>query len=245
MKSLIAASLLVFSTTTVAANLGELDYITEVYPPFNYEERGELKGIAVDFLEAATEAAGDPVSRDQVKIQPWARGYATTLSEPNTVLFSTTRTDEREDKFKWVGPITDTKIVVWAPKSKGITIDNASDFANYKVGVVRDDVGEHLLRSMGVDEDALRLSPKADLLAKQLAAGRVDMWAYEENVSAFIMSQNNIDTSQFEVVHVLDESQLYYSFSNNTPDSYIEKLQAGIDQATADGTLEAIKSKYK
>jgi amino acid ABC transporter substrate-binding protein, PAAT family (TC 3.A.1.3.-) len=153
MKSLIAASLLVFSTTTVAANLGELDYITEVYPPFNYEERGELKGIAVDFLEAATEAAGDPVSRDQVKIQPWARGYATALSEPNTVLFSTTRTDEREDKFKWVGPITDTKIVVWAPKSKGITIDNASDFANYKVGVVRDDVGEHLLRSMGVDEE--------------------------------------------------------------------------------------------
>ncbi|WP_025674901.1 substrate-binding periplasmic protein [Salinivibrio socompensis] len=245
MKSLIAASLLVFSTTTLAANLSDLDYITEVYPPFNYEERGELKGIAVDFLEAATKAAGEPISRDQVKLQPWARGYATALSDPNTVLFSTTRTDEREDKFKWVGPITDTKIVVWAPKSKGITINNASDFTNYKVGVVRDDVGEHLLRSMGVDQSVLRLSPKPDLLAKQLAAGRVDMWAYEENVSAYIMSQSNIDTSQFEVVHVLNESQLYYSLSNNTPDSYVEKLQAGVDQAIMDGTLDEIKNKYK
>ncbi|WP_205620222.1 substrate-binding periplasmic protein [Salinivibrio socompensis] len=180
-----------------------------------------------------------------MKLQPWARGYATALSDPNTVLFSTTRTDEREDKFKWVGPITDTKIVVWAPKSKGITINNASDFANYKVGVVRDDVGEHLLRSMGVDQSVLRLSPKPDLLAKQLAAGRIDMWAYEENVSAYIMSQSNIDTSQFEVVHVLNESQLYYSLSNNTPDSYVEKLQAGVDQAIMDGTLDEIKNKYK
>ncbi|ODQ00207.1 MULTISPECIES: substrate-binding periplasmic protein [Salinivibrio] len=245
MKSLIAASLLVFSTTTVAANLSDLNYITEVYPPFNYEENGQLKGIAVDFLEAATEAAGEPITRDQVKIQPWARGYATALSEPNTVLFSTTRTEEREDKFKWVGPITDTKIVVWAPKSKGITINSGSDFANYKVGVVRDDVGEHLLRSLGVSDNALRLSPKADLLAKQLAAGRVDMWAYEENVSSFIMSQNNVDTSQFEVVYVLSEAQLYYSLSKSTPDSYVEKLQAGVDKAIASGALDEIKSQYK
>ncbi|MGV8495432.1 hypothetical protein ACV342_32445, partial [Pseudomonas aeruginosa] len=36
---------------------------------------------------------------------PWDRVYQQALSEPGYGVFSTARTPEREDKFKWVGPL--------------------------------------------------------------------------------------------------------------------------------------------
>jgi polar amino acid transport system substrate-binding protein len=48
---------------------------------------------------------------DRIKLVPWARGDQTLLRLPNVALFSTTRTPEREDLFKWVEP---TNVVSWA-----------------------------------------------------------------------------------------------------------------------------------
>ena len=38
-------------STVFAIDATDLRYITEIYPPFNFEKNGKLKGIAVDFLK--------------------------------------------------------------------------------------------------------------------------------------------------------------------------------------------------
>lgn len=232
-----------FSTSIFANNLNDLNYITESYPPFNYHENKKLKGLSVDILEAATKAVGEPVSRSNIKLKPWARGYDTALKGPKIVLFSTTRTEERESKFKWAGPIIATKVVVFS--SKGVTINDASELSKYKIGVVREDVGEALLKKAGVPASAMKVSPGAEQLIKQLAAGRIDMLAYEESVGAHLMKSANLDPSKFNVAYTLSEAQLFYSLSPDTPDEYVNKLQKGIDQITQSGELDKIKSQYK
>ncbi|GLT16966.1 amino acid ABC transporter substrate-binding protein [Vibrio zhanjiangensis] len=232
-----------FSASIFANNLNDLNYITESYPPFNYHENKELKGLSVDVLEAATKAVGEPVSRSDIKLQPWARGYDAALKGPKVALFATTRTEEREPKFKWVGPIIATKVVVFS--NKNVTISDPSEFSNYKIGVVRDDVGEALLKKAGVPESAMKVSPGADLLIKQLAAGRIDMLAYEQSVATYLMKSANVDPSKFNVAYTLSEGQLYYSLSPDTPDEYVTKLQKGLDQIAQSGELDKIKSQYQ
>ena len=64
-----------------------------------------MQGISVDLLEAVTERMGQTVSRKEVRVEPWADGYRAALEGNGTVLFSTARTPERENLFKWAGPI--------------------------------------------------------------------------------------------------------------------------------------------
>ncbi len=79
---------------------GPLSFITEAYPPYNFSDDNILRGIAVDLLVIASQQTPQPVQRSQIHLMPWARGYRTVLNTADTVLFSTTRTAERETLFK-------------------------------------------------------------------------------------------------------------------------------------------------
>jgi polar amino acid transport system substrate-binding protein len=82
-----------------ALSLAQLEYLTEDYPPYNYLQEGRLVGPSVEIVEAATLLAGSPVTRAQIKVQPWSRAYRDALRGPNRVLFATTRTRDRESQF--------------------------------------------------------------------------------------------------------------------------------------------------
>ena len=73
-----------------------LMFITEAYPPYNFSDDNILRGIAVDLLVIASLNTEQPVQRGQIRLMPWARAYRTALHTPNSVLFATTRTAERE-----------------------------------------------------------------------------------------------------------------------------------------------------
>ncbi|MGF1756230.1 transporter substrate-binding domain-containing protein [Vibrio makurazakiensis] len=215
--------------SATSQNLNSLTYLTEEYPPYNFSESGQLKGIAVDLLIKASEEVGEAIKEDDIALQPWARAYRSTLIRPDTVLFSTTRTTLRENLFHWVGPISETRIVIIAKKSHQISIQSAMDIAQYRVGVIRDDVGEQLLLEAGVPRDSIQENSYAENIAQQLQKDRVDLWAYEENVAKWWIATAGFKTSDYEVVHVLQEGELYFAFNKNTDLQVIQLLQKGID----------------
>ncbi|WP_367989015.1 substrate-binding periplasmic protein [Vibrio sp. NTOU-M3] len=242
--------ILALSTQALSAQLNELTFITEEYPPYNYVENGRTQGIAVDLLLEASEVAGTPLKREEILVQPWARGYRSTLVKNNTVLFSTTRTELREHLFQWVGPLSDTRIVVLAKKSLGAKIISPVDLAKFRIGVIRDDVGEQLLLELGVPRNSMVESSHAEILANQLYKGRTDLWAYEENVAKWWLSQAGYDLNQFEVVYVLQQGELYYAFNANISEEIVASLQNAINKLkhdiNEDGTsqYESIVKKY-
>ncbi|MGF1740503.1 ABC transporter substrate-binding protein [Vibrio profundum] len=225
-----------------AVELNNLRFITEEYPPYNYTDNGEIVGLSVDVLKLAAESIHDPINL--IELQPWARGYMNLSNGPMVVLFSTTKTKEREAKFKWAGPITSTKIVALAKKDKKIKISKPEEFEKYVIGVVRSDVGEQLLLSLGVNDGRLRQSHSPKLMVKKLNYDRVDIIAYDINVAKSIMKKENIDFYNYEVVYTLSQSKLYYAFSLDTPDEFIDKLQKGIDIIRSNGDLDEIILKY-
>jgi polar amino acid transport system substrate-binding protein len=83
-----------------AADFASLNIMTEEFPPFNYSDKGQPSARFVELLINASAAAGNPITKDQINIAAWARAYQTALTGPNTMLFSTTRTVQREKLFK-------------------------------------------------------------------------------------------------------------------------------------------------
>ncbi|MBL7176955.1 MAG: transporter substrate-binding domain-containing protein [Desulfobacteraceae bacterium] len=89
---------------------------TENYKPYNFEKDGKIQGIAVELLTQMLEKAGSSQTLADIKLVPWARGYDAVQKNEKTLLFSITRTEEREDLFKWVCPIKTITEELWALK---------------------------------------------------------------------------------------------------------------------------------
>jgi ABC-type amino acid transport substrate-binding protein len=203
--------------------------MTEEYPPYNYREKGELKGFAVDLMVRMLETVGADLGRDDIRLMPWSNAYNQTLNRDNTVLFAMSRTDAREDLFKWVGPIAVNRISLIAPKSKQIQIDSLEDARPYRIGAIRDDSGEALLRQGGIEKGKIERVANVMSMARMLAADRIDMAAYSNISFSRILKKNGLSPQDYEAVYVLDEVPAYYAFNNQIPDAVVQAFQRALD----------------
>ncbi|MBK1698475.1 substrate-binding periplasmic protein [Rhodovibrio salinarum] len=219
-----------------ASPVDKLSFYSEQYPPFNYQEDGEPKGISIDLLEAILKEAGAETTVGDVQFAPWARGYDLALNRPGTVLFATTRTAKREDKFLWVGPITATRIGVLGAQGTA-DVSKPTDLNGARTATIRDDVAEQLLTEAGVSESALMPQGKAKPIVRLLEAGRADYWAYETNVAQYLLDAHGAE-KPYEVKYVLSESELYFALNKETPQAQVtafrEAYQAVVDSGRRD-----------
>jgi len=237
-----------FQTFALAQHIDEINFMTENYPPFNFKENNHLQGIAVDLLFLMLKRVDAKKTHSDIHIFPWARAYSSVLTEEKTALFSMTRTRKREDLFKWVGPISDTTIALIARKDKHIKINSDSDINNYKLGVVRDDIGEQLLITRGVKQSQIESTGGVDAihkLIKMLNRNRFDLLSYEFDVASWEMKKLGFNTKDYEVVYKLSQAQLYYAFHKDTPDDIINLLQKALNELKKENIYEKIIQKYR
>lgn len=226
-----------------ADDLAGITYCTEEFPPYNYVEGGELKGIAVDILHAAAKEIGSSakVSKDNVMV--WSVAYYKTKYTKNSCLFSTNRTENREPHFSWVGPIAKTTVAIIAPKKSAIKISSVEDLKKYSIGVIRDDIAHQLLVDAGVTQKLQLTSDNSGNIDK-LSKNYIELWAYESSCAFWQLKQAGKNIDEYEVVHVLKESELYFSFNKESDAKAVAALQRGIDAIRKSGVLQAIVAQY-
>ncbi|WP_292371527.1 transporter substrate-binding domain-containing protein [Methanosarcina sp. UBA411] len=233
--------------TTMSANL---TYYTEQLPPYNYIENGTLQGISVELLEAITEKMGKKVAREEIKLVPWTEGYQSALSGNNTVLFTTVRNLEREQSFKWAGPIYTYTNVLFARPDQEITIKSPEDLRGYRIGVVVDDIAVQQLLDAGVNKSQLVQETNASILVEKLDNGEIDLWAYPEEAGRYFSEQITGNYYSYKVVYKLQTQDVYYAFSKDVPDSVVQSFQQALDtvkqekDAAGISTYERILGRY-
>jgi len=209
--------------------LASITWYTEEYPPYNYEKDGVPEGIAVETLrEVLAELGIDPAEAD-IRIGSWSEGYQTVLHTPMTVVFSTARTPERENLFKWAGPVFNSKNVLFALKDRNVTIFSLQDLTQIRIGIIRDDVAGADLISFGVAPENLVVSTNAQEIVSLLESGRIDAWAYAELPGEEIIKAIANDPERFGVVYSLKTWDYYFAFNRDVPDAIVNEFQAGID----------------
>ncbi len=216
-----------------ASQMNELTFITESSASFNYIRDGKLQGPAVELLLAVTAQAGSPIERELILVKPWARGFKQALEGPNTVLFSTIRTPNRETKFQWVGPITSESDVLIALKSRQIKLTDSLDMRNYITGAVRGDVGEEILKEMGVPPGSIVLNSHSSNMGKMLELGRIDMWIFGEAGWKSSLISGGREPKFYEVVYRFPAKQYYFAVSRDVDKNVVHNLQAALDYVLA------------
>ncbi len=227
-----------------AQSIDDLILMTEQYPPYNLEVDGKPQGIAVDTLVLMLQNVGSKLTRKNIKVLPWARGYKSVQSQPYTCLFSTTRTKERENLFKWVGPVGINKIVLTAKKERNIKINSPEDLKKYRIGVISEDVAEQLLAELGISKYDMDRVPQTILNIRKLNVGRIDLWGYGEDVAKWEIKTHGFDPGDYETAYVLKSKELYFAFNKETSDALIQKLQKALDEVKKRGDYQKILDKY-
>lgn len=239
----VAAVIFQLSVGLCRAESYPLTFLTEENPPFNYLENGVAKGMAVEVLHHIWERIGTP--RKDVTVMPWARAYDAAQSKPGTVLFVTARLPAREKLFKWVGPITMTKLVLLTTRERDIKLSSDDDIKNYTVGVLGGDYTEILMKEKGVTANRLDVSPDYKSSVLKLLAGRIDLMVKgEKSLNEFLKSIGQ-SPDDFKVIRRITGAQVCFAFHRDTPDSVIKQYQGALNSLKSDGTLGRVVRKYQ
>lgn len=210
-----------------------LSFFTEESPPFNFTKDGKLTGLTTQVVNEISRRLG---TIPKIEVVPWARGYEYLNNEPNVVLFSTSRTPERESLFHWVGPIYSTRLGFYARKADGLRIDSLEAAkATGAIATYRADYREQILQSLGFTN----LDSSNNLLscARKLMSGRVDLW-FSENIGVKkIAREAGIDPQEIEEVFTYAQNSSYIAFSKQTPLAVVQQWQKTLDEIKADGTF--------
>lgn len=222
-------------------NAKEFTILTEEAKPFNYIEDGEVVGISADIVKEILKRVDHP---NNIKILPWTKAYNATKDGSGYALFGTLRHKDREELFKWVGPLTGIACVLYAKKDSKIEIDSLEDAKKVgKIGVYKDDIQEQILKNHGFTNLESTINNLHNPI--KLASGEIDLWANGDLSASGISHTASIDGSDFKQVFQYCDMQLYIAFSKDSDEEVLKKWQRALDEIIADGTRDKIHKKYQ
>lgn len=220
----------------------ELNALTNEWPPYNYQEQGQLKGISTDILRAACQEAA---LRCNLQLMPWARAYNTALTQPNTLVFTAARRPEREALFSWVGPILPRSTWVWARNDAVKRTQGSKTLADYRFGVVRGEASIPDLQAAGVPQQQITADNSNTAVLKLLSRGWVDAMVDTEIGMAWSMKTELASPIELTKLAKLTEQGAYYFALNPQSEPLIaEKLQAAVDKLRRNGVIDEIVKRY-
>jgi len=232
--------LFLFISYSSASNTN-ITIIAEDYKPLSYLKNSEFKGPNIDVLKLMLEKLH---VKNKIKHLPWKRAYNTTLTTRNFGLISMTRTDEREDLFKWVGPLAVKKFNIYALKKSDININTVEDLKEFKIGVERGTINEQMLLSRGIAKTSLSKVNYTKQNMGMLLRNRIQLWAVASSTFYETLGENKTDSDLFEVVYTLKIAKLYIAFNINMPDVLIQQWQDTFDELIKSGKVKEIFEKH-
>jgi len=227
-----------------AAYTEELTILTEEMPPYNYtDENNVVTGFSTEIVRELVKRTKLDITNNQITSHPWARAYKMLEKGPNVLLFSMTRSEEREKRFKWVGPIASRTIWFWKLKSRtDINATSLETIKKYRVGAVREFSSTRYMQELGFTLD---LTNSEEINFKKFIYGRFDLLTALELAAAYHMNKQDKSFEQLERVFKLDDRYDYYLALNiNTSDEIVNTLQNELDAMKRDGSYENIKQLY-
>ncbi|WP_235983329.1 substrate-binding periplasmic protein [Aquipseudomonas guryensis] len=217
-----------------------LQLYTEEYPPLNFSQAGKPAGLGVEVVEEILRRTGQQAS---IEVVPWARGYQATLSQPNTGLFVAMRTEEREQLFKWVGPIIVGVTSFYALKGSGLTIASLEDAR--KVGTIavpRQWYSYQTLEAKGLPNLYGVIGPKQ--MMTMLHHRRVPVVVADNVTLESLLALGDLKPTDVEPLYSFLRSYAYIAFSPSTDDALIAQWQTTLDAMKADGSFAAIYQRW-
>jgi polar amino acid transport system substrate-binding protein len=240
MKRLLGLILVLILPATQAQTLHGY---TEEFPPFNYTEQQQARGLSNEILNRISAKTGITVSRSSL---PWLRAVQQSQADKNSVLYTVVRTPQREQQYLWVGPYDDCDVVFVKLKANPISINSLKDAERYSVGAARGAAAAQILQSKGFNPQLFDLSsPEESRSVRMLFAGRFDLSAGMLISHIYGARRLQLDPSKLETAFTIQPGYgCYFAFNPKVDQQIFKQFKAAFDTMKHNGELEKIRSHY-
>ncbi|NBA94137.1 ABC transporter substrate-binding protein [Pseudomonas sp. R5(2019)] len=240
--AILTAHSLAFSSLSQAAE--PIVLLTENFPPYNMASNGKnfaqdenIQGIAADVVREMFKRADVPYS--MTLRFPWERIYQSALKTPGYGVFVIARLAEREQLFKWVGPIGPDDWILLGRADSHFDITSLEQARGYKIGAYK---GDAIALFLGKQ----KLNPVVALRdqenARKLIDKDIDLWATGDPAGRYLARQEGI--TGLKTVLRFHGAELYLALNRQVPDEVVGKLQSALDALRREGFVEEAMARY-
>ena len=215
----------------------DIRVVTEHLPPYQIAENGRVvDGSSYLIMKEVLKRANIKAINE---VMPWARAYEVSLSRKNTIIYSITRSPERELLFNWIGQLQQMEYSFFSTKiNQRLNIETIDDALTYRAVAVRNSFEANALKRIGfIEGKNLILVVDYFTAWKMLKVGRADI----TYANAPIFEYSNMNDSQFKRQGaVIETLQLYIAANKNTDNKIIDNLSAALHSVKADPSFKKL-----
>lgn len=242
-KVLMLVCLLAIASTVHARE--KLYIFTEHYPPYNSSTTGQgFAHQAEDISGLCAEMVKAMMARTDLeyvmKMRAWSLGYDRVQRQPNHALFCTGRTEEREDRFEWVGPLASIQWTLFAAPESEITLASLEDARDYSIAGYKGDIMSEYLVSQGFD---VVMGMNGEMNPRRLMLGQVDLWV-TDGLNGPLIAEQKQGVSGLRPVLVFRETPMYLAVNKDTDPAVVAELHAALAAAQQTGEWQQILARY-
>lgn len=222
-----------------------LKLITEDYPPYNYAENGDIKGLNTGILK---EICVRLSMQCHFSIMAWSRGFGLAQKHSDSAVYSTSRTPAREPLFQWVGPLETGRLGIYKLKKRDdIDINSHKPIHQYSIGIIRGAVTKGTLLSNGWDDDLnlVEFSTMVDFFTP-FFSGRLDLIPGSDLSLRYAFKKHGFDFNAVERIYDFgpDEAGNYLAVNLGTDPRTIEAMNAELLKLRKEGWIAKRRLDY-
>lgn len=223
MKKFLMVILLLFSPFSVFAE--NLPAVCQEFPPYNYlDDKGNVIGSSTEIVAEVLQRMGYEAD---IKLLPWNRAYKVAADGRVPMLFTFSRSNEREKDFFFTDGLASIEVVFFKRKADNITWNMLSDVKDYRVGYVQGyNYGNMMMDAIQQKTfnkpDAIGASSTVDYQQMlKLVGNRIDLAVCPKTQCSRIIKMNS---PMFADLNYIDKSigpsrEFYAGFSKKWPNA--------------------------
>lgn len=237
MKRFAACLLSMLALTATAA---DLQLLTDNHPPLHFMQGNQLAGFGVDVVQALATQTGDRIHLQQV---PLLRALRMASDTPDTGVFTVLRTDERDDRYQWVGPLIEVETALYARDNLQPPVHSLREADHLgRITVPRKWLvysylqGQDLNNLYGVETPAQMM--------RLFSLGRTDFVVSDTWSKAALAREQGMEPGRLQYQIPLMKQNTYIAFSPQTDPKQVARWQQALDTLRADGRLEQLRQRW-
>lgn len=224
----------------------KLDFVTLEYPPFEYYDNGEVKGIAVDIVKEACKRLG--YNKVTITVLPFERALVMVKEGQADGIFTCYKTLEREEFLDYSQEVLiNQSTSLFALKDSKIEFDgDLSKLKNYTIGVA-ENISLGSIFDKAVKDRIVNVEASGDERSnmEKLLAKRIDFFASSRYVALYICKNLGKADELKEYRPIIQDIPSYIGFSKKRPLTEIrKKFDKTIADMKKDGTYDKILTQY-
>lgn len=219
------------------ATSAPLRLITVDEQPANFRQAdGSLGGFVFDMVQALQRELND---QSRVEVMPEGRALLTAQQEHNVLLFSFSRTPEREQSFHWLLPVLKKRWQIYVHPQSQLKLRTLADLRKLSaIGVVRGDVRESYLMQQGFTNLVAVTTHQQNL--QMLQNDRVQAIVDDSIELAYAIREQTTSQIMPKLAMTLRTSTVYIMIRKTADPQEVSRWQQAVEALRLNGELEQI-----